>query len=131
MKSKDSLKMFNLVLGESIFFAQETFADSSNIIAAHSYSGFVPAVLDVLLLLGAIFCLFFSLKVKSFLKDGELAHGWTFFSFSFAILLIAQLLSLSISCGLLDIPFTIVSLTRLLSILFLALGIYFVKKVMS
>jgi len=69
--------------------------------------------------------------VSSFLKEGELAYGWIFFAFSFAILFIAQLLSLSVSSGLFNVPLIIVSLTRLLSILSLALGIYFMKKVMS
>jgi hypothetical protein len=113
-----------------VFFPQKAFGPPTKI-TAHSSSGFLPVVLDVLLLVGVISCFFFSLKVKSFLEEGELSYGWTLFSFSFAILFIAQLLSLSVSCGLFYIPLTIVSFIRLLSILSLALGIYFMKKVLS
>jgi hypothetical protein len=120
-----------LFFGAVVFFSLEAFADSPSKIATHSPSGFLSTVLDVLLLLGILFCFLSSLKVKSFLKQGELAYGWILFSFSFAILLIAQLVRLSVSSGLLDIPIILVTLTRLLSILFLALGIYFMKKVLS
>ena len=129
-ESKAFLSMWSLLFGAVVFFTQEAFADSSSRIAAHSPSGFLPTLLDVLLLLGILFCFFSSLKVKSFLKEGELAYGWILFSFSFAILFIAQLFSLSVSSGLFDIPLIMVSLVRFLSILSLALGIYFMKKVL-
>lgn len=128
-KSRKFSSMFFLIFGTLVFFTQVAIADPSSKIAAHSSSGFLSTVLDALLLLVILFCFFSSLKVKSFLKEGELVYGWIFFAFSFAILFIAQLLSLS--SGLFDVPLVIVSLTRLLSILSLALGIYFMKKVMS
>jgi hypothetical protein len=134
MEKKES-KAFSiasfLLFGAVAFFPQHSLADPSGKIAAHSASGFLPVVLDVLLLLGIGFCFFSSLKVKSFLKDGEMAYGWALFSFSFAILFVAQLFSLSVSSGLFDIPLIIVSFVRLLSILSLALGIYCMKKVLS
>jgi len=113
-----------------VFFPQKAFGPPGGIVARSS-SGFLPTVLDVLLVLGVLFCFFSSLKVKSFLKEGELSYGWVLFSFSFAILSIAQLFSLFASSGLFYVPLTIVSLIRLLSILSLALGIYFIKKVLS
>ena len=117
--------------GLVVFVASEALADPSGRVSAHSASGFLPAALDVLLLLGILFCFFSSLRVKSFLKEGELAYGWVLFSFSFAILFVAQLLSLSASSGVLSIPLTVVPLARLLSILCLGLGIYFMKKILS
>ena len=120
-----------MFFGAVVFFTQKASADPSRRVVTHSTSGFLPAVLDVLLLLGIFFCFLSSLKVRSFLKDGELAYGWFLFSFAFAILFIAQLFSLSGSIGLFDIPLTIVSVTRLLSILSLALGVYFIKRVLS
>ncbi|MFQ6032782.1 MAG: hypothetical protein ACE5K2_07665 [Candidatus Zixiibacteriota bacterium] len=128
--SKSFLSVW-LLLGTAVFSVPEAFAGSSSRIAAHSFSGFLPTLLDVLILFGILFCFFASLKVKSFLKEGELAYGWILFSLSFAILFISQLFSLSVSSGLLDIPFAIVSLTRFLFILSLALGIYFMKKLLS
>ena len=130
-KSKAFLSVSLLLFGAAVFFPEHSLADPSSKIAAHSASGLLPVVLDVLLLLGIGFCFFSSLKVKSFLTDGELAFGWILFSFSFAILFVAQLFSLSVSSGLFDIPLIIVSFIRLLSILSLGLGIYFMKKVLS
>lgn len=129
-ESKTSLTAWFLLFVVVVFFPQEAFGPPGRIVARPA-SGFLPAVLDVLLLLGILFCFFYSLKVKSFLKEGELSYGFLLFSFSFAILSVAQLFSLSVSIGLFYIPLTIVSLIRLLSILSLALGIYFIKKVLS
>lgn len=120
-----------LLVFVAVFFShQEVFAPPGRIVARPS-SGFLPAILDVLLLGGVLLCLFSSLKVKSFLKEGELKAGFLLFSFAFAILFVAQLVSLSVSSGLLDISLTIVSLIRLLSIISLASGIYSIKKVLS
>jgi hypothetical protein len=124
------LSLFFLVLVVVFLSPQDVFAPPGRIVA-HPSTGFLPAILDVLLLGGILFCLFSSLKVKSFLRDGELSFGFLLFSFSFAILFMAQLFSLSVSSGLLDIPLTIVSLIRLLSIISLASGIYSIKKVLS
>ncbi len=88
-------------------------------------------LLDILLLLGILTCFFISVKVKSFLRDGELASGWTLLSLSFVLLFMAQLLSLSLNISLLDVPISIVSIIRLISIFTLASGIYFMKRVLS
>jgi hypothetical protein len=87
--------------------------------------------MDVLLLMGILTCFFISVKVKSFLRDGKLASGWTLFSLSFVLWFAAQLLSLSITFNLLNISVSIISVIRLLSIFTLASGIYFMKKVLS
>jgi hypothetical protein len=88
-------------------------------------------LLDILFLMGILTCFFISVKVKSFLRDGELASGWTLFSLSFVLLFIAQLLSLSLNINLFNIPLSLVSIIRLLSIFTLASGIYFMKRVLS
>jgi hypothetical protein len=129
-KSKAFLGVWLWLFVAVVFSPQEAFGPPGRIIAP-STSGFLPAAVDVLLLLGALFCLFSSLKVKSFLREGELSYGWILFSFSFAILLIAQILSLFVSSGLFYISLTIASLVRLLSLISLALGIHFIKKVLS
>jgi len=94
-------------------------------------SSVVPALLDILLLVGTFACFLISVRVKSFLRDGELASGWTLFSLSFVLLFVAQLLSFSLSVGLLNVSPNIITSLRLLFILFLASGIYFMKKVLS
>jgi hypothetical protein len=99
-------------------------------------SGFAssPALailLDILLLVGIIVCFVISARVKSFLRDGELASGWILFSLSFVLLFIGQLLNFSVDIRVAHISSSIISAVRLLSILSLASGIYFMKKVLS
>lgn len=133
MKKKTFKILLNicfLFLVASVFFPPEAFAPPLKAVSSSS-SGFLLATLDALLLLGVLFCFFCSLKVKSFLREGELSSGWVLFAFAFAILFIGQLLCLFLSSGLFDIPLLVVSLTRLLSIFSLSLGIYFMKKVLS
>ncbi|MGB8656377.1 MAG: hypothetical protein WCE90_01160 [Candidatus Zixiibacteriota bacterium] len=91
----------------------------------------VPTLLDALLLLGILVCFLISLRVKSFLRDGELASGWTLFSLSFVFLFVAQSLNLLANVNFLSVAHSIISSVRLLSILFLAFGIYFMKRVLS
>ena len=94
-------------------------------------SVFLPAIFDVLLLVGVFVCFIISMRVKSFLRDGELASGWTLFSLSFVLLFASQLLNLFLGVGLLSIPLSLIASLRILFILFLASGIYFMKKVLS
>ncbi len=123
---------FSLVLG-TIFpcFAWSEGERLQTEVGGFSTNPTLAALLDVMLLLGILTCFFISVKVKSFLRDGELASGWTLFSLSFVLLFIAQLISLSLNVNLLNVSFSIVSLIRLLSIFILASGIYFMKKVLS
>jgi hypothetical protein len=122
--------------GLILFSAQVSFTyESAEVfraeVQASGSSAVLPALLDILLLVGTFACFLISMRVKSFLKDGELASGWTLFSLSFVLLFVAQLLSFSLSVGLLHISSNIISSLRLLFILFLASGIYFMKKVLS
>jgi hypothetical protein len=94
-------------------------------------SQFIPALLDFLLLAGVLACFVISVKVKSFLRDGELASGWSLFSLSFILLFAAQVLSLSTNMGFMSISVSIISVLRLLFVVSLASGIYFMKKVLS
>jgi hypothetical protein len=108
--------------------------DPNAISAAAGGSGsslMLPTFLDVLLLAGTFSCFLISVKVKSFLKDGELAAGWTLLSVSFVLLFVAQLLSLFLVIGLFSIAPNIISSLRVLFILLLGSGIYFMKKVLS
>lgn len=91
----------------------------------------LPAIFDILFLVGTFACFIISVRVKSFLRDGELASGWTLFSLSFVLLFAAQLLSLFLGVGLLSISPSLIASLRILFILFLASGIYYMKKVLS
>lgn len=91
----------------------------------------IPAAFDVLLLAGIFACFLISVRVKSFLRDGELSAGWTLFSFSFVLLFAAQLLNLFLTLDLVSIYPSVIASLRVLFIVFLASGIYMMKKVLS
>lgn len=127
---------FLIALGTVLFLAHAAMGqeEADSFRAAVRGSGkplLLPALLDFLLLAGILACFVISIKVKSFLRDGELASGWNLFSISFVLLFVAQILSLSSSMGLLSISVSIVSSLRLLFVIFLASGIYFMKRVLS
>ncbi|MGB2768159.1 MAG: hypothetical protein WBC88_00335 [Candidatus Zixiibacteriota bacterium] len=91
----------------------------------------IPAAFDVLLLAGIFACFLISVRVKSFLRDGELSSGWTLFSLSFVLLFAAQLLNLFLILDLVSIYPSVIASLRVLFIVFLASGIYMMKKVLS
>jgi hypothetical protein len=91
----------------------------------------VPAAFDVLLLAGIFACFLISVRVKSFLRDGELSSGWTLFSLSFVLLFAAQLLNLLLTLDLVTIYPSVIASLRVLFIVVLASGIHMMKKVLS
>jgi|GEM_PF-1174865 len=91
----------------------------------------IPAVFDLLLLAGIFACFLISLRVKSFLRDGELSSGWTLFSLSFVLLFAAQLLSLLLTLDLVKVHPAVIASLRVLFIVFLASGIHLMKRVLS
>jgi hypothetical protein len=91
----------------------------------------VPAAFDVLLLAGIFACFLISVRVRSFLRDGELSSGWTLFSLSFVLLFGAQLLNLLLTLDMLSIYPAVIASLRVLFIVFLASGIHMMKKVLS
>jgi hypothetical protein len=91
----------------------------------------LPTLLDLLLLVGIVACFVISLKVKSFLRDGELSSGWSLFSLSFVLLFAAQVLSFFTDVRLLELSSSIISALRVLFVISLGWGIYFMRKVLS
>jgi hypothetical protein len=94
-------------------------------------SAAIPAAFDVLLLAGIFACFLISVRVKSFLRDGELSSGWTLFSLSFVLLFAAQLLNLLLTLDLVSIYPAVIASLRVLFIVSLASGIHMMKKVLS
>jgi hypothetical protein len=94
-------------------------------------SRLLPAFLDILLLVGIVACFVISVKVKSFLRDGELSSGWSLFSLSFVLLFAAQVLSFFTDVRLFELSSSIISALRVLFVISLGWGIYFMRKVLS
>ena len=80
----------------------------------------IPAAFDVLLLAGTFACFLISVRVKSFLRDGELSAGWTLLSLSFVLLFAAQLLNLFLTLDLVSIYPSVIASLQVLFIVFLA-----------
>ena len=91
----------------------------------------IPAAFDFLLLAGIFACFLISVRVRSFLRDGELSSGWTLFSLSFVLLFAAQLLSLLSTLDLVSVHAAVIASLRVLFIVFLASGIHMMKRVLS
>jgi len=91
----------------------------------------IPAAFDFLLLAGIFACFLISVRVRSFLRDGELSSGWTLFSLSFVLLFAAQLLSLLLTLDLVNVHAAVIASLRVLFIVFLASGIHMMKRVLS
>jgi len=121
----------SILLAGMIFSAHAQADPLSTGAPAYPPSPVIPTFLDILLLVGILVCFLISLRVKSFLKDGELASGWRLFSLSFVLLFVAQFLSLSAEVGFLHISVSVISSLRLLFILSLGGGVYLMKKVLS
>ncbi len=94
-------------------------------------SRLLPTLLDLLLLVGIVACFVISVKVKSFLRDGELSSGWSLFSLSFVLLFAAQILSFFTDVRVLELSSSIISALRVLFVISLGWGIYFMRKVLS
>lgn len=88
-------------------------------------------VLNCLLLLFMLAGFLLSSRIRSFLRGGELILGWFLILISFLFLLGSQILEFGVFIHLFDVSITVVYFTRLLWIMVLVLGIYFVQKVMS
>jgi len=88
--------------------------------------------LNVLLLLFILAGFFLSSRIRSFLRGGELILGWFLILVSFIFLFFAQVLEFDRYIHVLfDVSLTAVYLVKLLWIMILVLGIYFIQKVMS
>lgn len=86
---------------------------------------------NVLLLLFILAGFFLSSRIRSFLRGGELILGWFLILVSFMFLFVAQVLEFGTYIHIFDISVTAVYFVKLLWIMVLVLGVYFIQKVMS
>ena len=84
-------------------------------------------VFNILLLLFMLAGWFLCSKIRSFLKGGELILGWFLILISFIFVFASQFLEFGIYIKLWEISPTVVYFARLLWIMVLVLGIYFIQ----
>ena len=88
-------------------------------------------VLSGLLLLFMVAGFILCSRIRSFLRGGELVLGWFLILVSFLFLLGSQILESGMYFRFFDVSLTVVYFARLLWLMVLVLGIYFIQKIMS
>lgn len=94
-------------------------------------SSFVEVILGFAILLLVCGCFFYTKKIESFLKGGELSFGWFLILISFLILIILQFIELGNSINVLKFDSDLYSFLKLIWMILLGWGLYRLKKVLS
>jgi len=96
-----------------------------------SQSSFLEVVLNFVILLIVGGCFFYTKKIESFLKGGELSLAWLLILGSFLILFFLQVFKLGNSMNVIKLDLALYSFFKLLWVILLGWGIYRLKKVLS
>lgn len=94
-------------------------------------SSFLSVTINGLGLLLILCCLYFSWRIFSFLKGGELSSAWQILSLAFIIFGLAQLGEIFLKFQNIYLPSSVVNFAKLLSLIFFTWGLYRAKKVLS
>lgn len=117
-------KTLFLTVISTLFLYHPAWADQHN---PGSFS-FLAVLIEVLILATFLGGLFFSFKVYLSLKGGELSTSWQIVSLGFLLLALSQIAIIFLDVQSISISPVYVSLGKLLSLGFLVLGMYLVKK---
>ncbi len=89
------------------------------------------SVIHLVVLLIALVCLVWALKILSLVKGGLMSKSWQMFGLGFGILIIAQLVSLGTTVKVMTLPeYIIPSLYLVMAVLWL-FGLYQTRKVLG
>jgi hypothetical protein len=99
--------------------------------AASVQSSFLEVVLNFVIFLTVCGCFFYTKKIESFLKGGELSLGWFLIFISFLILVLLQFVRLGNSMNIFSFDSALYSFFKLVWVILLGCGIYRLKKVLS
>lgn len=94
-------------------------------------SSFLDVILNFVVLLVVCGCFFYTKRIESFLRGGELSFGWLLILISFFILFFLQLIKLGGSMNIFNFDSALYSFFKLIWLVLLGLGIYQLKKVLS
>jgi hypothetical protein len=112
-----------------LLLSNESFAQGETEIVAQS--SFLEVILNFVMLLVVCGCLFYTKKIESFLKGGELSFGWFLIFISFLVLAFVQSLELGNSINVVRLNSGLHFFLKLIWVILLVWGIYRLKKVLS
>ncbi|UCD18538.1 MAG: hypothetical protein JSV44_06415 [Candidatus Zixiibacteriota bacterium] len=101
----------------------------ASIDAAQLYS--TASIFNLVLLLCAIVCLAWSLKILSLVRGGVLSRSWQMFVLGFGFLLLAQVLILSERAELLQVPGFVATAFYLMMAITWLVGLYQTRKILG
>ena len=117
-----------LFILSGISFSQ-TYAQ--NVGDASVQGSFVDVILNFAILLAVCGCFFYTKRIESFLKGGDLSLGWFLILISFLVLLFLQLFRLGNSMNIFNFHSALYSFFKLAWVVLLGWGIYRLKKAIS
>ena len=85
-------------------------------------------VSEIVVLVFALICGFFAIRLYLYIKGGELASSWRYLAGAAFFFSIYQLVSISNITGQLTVQPWVIQLIKILFILFLAMGFFVYKK---
>ena len=119
---------FGLMIGGLIFFSwRDCLAQEGGKIGA----SFLGTLLTFLILLILSSGIFFSLKIRSLLKGGELSSAWIFSSLALSVLFVSTFMEFLSNLGVINNLPTLVFLFQLLGFFLLVFGLVLLKKKLS
>lgn len=124
---------FLIVIVLVLLLSGVDFAQSAATGQAETYaqSSFLEVVLNFVILLIVCSCFFYTKKIESFLKGGELSLAWLLILGSFLILFFLQIIKLGNSMNIFKLDLALYSFFKLIWVILLGWGIYRLKKVLS
>jgi hypothetical protein len=91
----------------------------------------ISAIFNIVLLLCAIICLIWSLKILSLVRGGLISKSWQMFVLGFCFLILAQLLAVGEKAGLFVLPVYIGTVLYLMMAMTWLAGLYQTRKVLG
>lgn len=88
-------------------------------------------IADLILLLGIIICLFWSMKIMSLVRGGLMSKSWQMFTLGFLFLILARLLIISTSINLFVVPEYLSTIFYLLMTITWLIGIFQTKRILA
>lgn len=89
------------------------------------------SIVHIILLLCALICLVWALKILSYVRGGSMSKSWQMFVLGFGFLVIAQVLALSKNSGLLIVPDYLSAVVYLMMAFTWMIGLYQTRRVLG
>ena len=89
------------------------------------------AIFNTVLLICALICLIWSLKILSLVRGGLISRSWQMFALGFSFLTLAQLMVVAESAGVFAVPTYVTTVLYLMMTFTWLIGLYQTRKVLG